>query len=376
MGKSSPQQTQTQTQQSQTNPWGKAEPLLENVIGSLSGQSTAVTGDQSQALGALKNAAGSMPSFDTTGNIASMLGFDTAPQVGMLSDAYKSLQGSLNPLTDPNNLNPMNTPGMSDAMNTMTNDITNKVKSVYAGSGRDPSGAGSFAGSLGRGLVQGMAPVLTDQYNKNVSNLTNAASLKMNAGQNTAGAITGQETAPMTTAAQAIGLIPQVQQQSMAPATAQLTAANTAYQLPYGNIMQMLQPAMGVGGMGSSSTGSGTTTMTTPQSTAGNIMGGLMGGVGMLSQMGGSAGIAGLAPLLALSDERAKEDIKEVGELHDGQTVYSYRYKGEPKTQIGLLAQEVYEHEPDAVGMHVPTGLLMVDYARATDRSAHMRRAA
>ena len=41
----------------------------------------------------------------------------------------------------------------------------------------------------------------------------------------------------------------------------------------------------------------------------------------------------------ALSDRRAKENIKAVGKTFDGQTVYSYNYKGHPATEIGLIAQ-------------------------------------
>ena len=77
---------------------------------------------------------------------------------------------------------------------------------------------------------------------------------------------------------------------------------------------------------------------------------------------------AGMALPFMFSDERLKEDIAPVGALADGQTVYSYRLKGDPRTQIGLLAQEVERRHPDAVARH-PSGLRMVDYRRAT-RSA------
>ena len=70
-----------------------------------------------------------------------------------------------------------------------------------------------------------------------------------------------------------------------------------------------------------------------------------------------------------LSDERVKEDVQEVGQLHDGQRVVSYRYKGEPETQIGLLAQDVMKHESEAVRQRAD-GLLAVDYDRATRRAA------
>lgn len=79
-------------------------------------------------------------------------------------------------------------------------------------------------------------------------------------------------------------------------------------------------------------------------------------------------------PFFLPSDKRLKEDIAPVGALNDGQTVYSYRYKGDPRTQIGLLAQEVERVRPDAVARH-PSGYRMVDYRRAT-RSARSGRAA
>jgi hypothetical protein len=71
------------------------------------------------------------------------------------------------------------------------------------------------------------------------------------------------------------------------------------------------------------------------------------------------------------SDARLKTDIAPVGQLHDGQTVYAYRFKGEPRTQIGLLAQEVEQEHPEAVALH-PAGFKMVDYRRATRSARRM----
>lgn len=88
---------------------------------------------------------------------------------------------------------------------------------------------------------------------------------------------------------------------------------------------------------------------------------------------GAGVGLQALG-MFGFSDKRLKEDITPVGALNDGQTVYSYRYKGDPRTQIGLLAQEVERVHPDAVARH-PSGLRMVDYRRAT-RSARSGQAA
>lgn len=82
------------------------------------------------------------------------------------------------------------------------------------------------------------------------------------------------------------------------------------------------------------------------------------------SLMGGILGAAGNIAM-ALSDERLKEDIEKIGKTDDGQNIYSYRFKGSPQTQIGLLAQEVRKRKPGAVG-EGPGGLLMVDYKKAT----------
>lgn len=70
----------------------------------------------------------------------------------------------------------------------------------------------------------------------------------------------------------------------------------------------------------------------------------------------------GSAPT-AISDARLKTDITPVGQTADGLTLYSYRYIGSDTLQVGVLAQEVLTHRPDAV-VHLPGGLMAVDYAR------------
>lgn len=77
----------------------------------------------------------------------------------------------------------------------------------------------------------------------------------------------------------------------------------------------------------------------------------------------GSA-LSGLGGLFALSDERAKEDKEKIGETKDGLGIYSFKYKGSPKTEIGLMAQEVAKSKPGAV-KKAPTGLMHVNYAEA-----------
>jgi hypothetical protein len=70
-------------------------------------------------------------------------------------------------------------------------------------------------------------------------------------------------------------------------------------------------------------------------------------------------------PASYFSDRRLKEDVERIGEGDNGLPIYKYRYKGEPETHIGFMADEVEKVRPDAVGTH-STGYKTVDYDRAT----------
>jgi hypothetical protein len=91
----------------------------------------------------------------------------------------------------------------------------------------------------------------------------------------------------------------------------------------------------------------------------GGLGGGLLGGLGTLGAgltgggigtFGGNFGSAPNFSLLTGSDERLKEHIEPVGELYDGQQIYRYNYIGDINPRIGLMAQEVAEDNPDAIG--------------------------
>ena len=362
---SAPSQTTQQSQSSVSSPWAQAQPLLQSLIDSYGGQSTAVTPAQTAAGNQLTSDTSNIPNQGAAASnaVSGALNFNTLPQVGMLGNSLNTLQTNLNPTASGANLDPYSTPGFSDALKTMTQDTTNAVKGVYAGSGRDPSGAGSFAQSLGRGITQGEAPVIASQANQNIANMMGANSTLFNAGNTTATgqAALGSQAAGVNLAG--VNAAPGAASAYSAPGATALGAANASYQTPWTNLAALLTPAATIGSLGGQTSGSGTSTTTGSQSLMGDIMGGASTAISLGSML--------------MSDKRAKENIEEVGELKDGQKVHRFNYKGSPVTQVGLLAQDVAKKMPGAVGK-IPggMGMLHVDYRMATQRSAEMRKAA
>jgi len=140
--------------------------------------------------------------------------------------------------------------------------------------------------------------------------------------------------------------------QQQATDQAQLQAAyeqwmqRQAYPYQQAQFFANIAQGLGAGAGGTSST-------TTPGPSWGSQALGAIGAVGSI-----------------FSDERVKENIEAVGTLNDGQTIYRYNYNGDPKTQIGLLAQEVETRRPSAVREF--DGIKGVDYRDATEEAASM----
>lgn len=69
-------------------------------------------------------------------------------------------------------------------------------------------------------------------------------------------------------------------------------------------------------------------------------------------------------PAPFFSDRRLKENDEVIGKTFDGLPIHRYNYKGDKRTQIGLMADEVERKKPEAVGL--AAGYKTVDYDRAT----------
>lgn len=363
----------TQSTQSKTEPWKPTVGLLKDIVGGVQGEfgNYKPTGAETGALNTM------MSNAQSTGNYAPqatglandlMAGGGVDANSGILRDAYARFQNQLNPIASQNN-DPTQAPGMQALLETIKNDVGNSVNGMFAGAGRDLSGMN--VQTLARGLSQGMAAPLLNQYNQNVQNQMAAARGLYDAGGQTAQGMQGFNQQGFQNRAlgldTAINGIPQAQN---AGAMGILDAASLQRNLPLRNLAGILGLTAPIAGLGSQSSGTSTGTQTDSGmrqfAQFGQGLGGMFGGAnpaaGNMMQMGGA--------LFTGSDRRMKDDITQIGELYDGTPVYRFRYKGDPRVSVGLMADDVEKFAPEAVAEF--GGLKMVDYGAATERAAEM----
>lgn len=73
--------------------------------------------------------------------------------------------------------------------------------------------------------------------------------------------------------------------------------------------------------------------------------------------------IGSIGSSIAMSDRRLKKNVFEVGKMPDGLKLYQYRYLDDSGPYIGVMAQEVAEIKPEALGPTVD-GFMSVDYSK------------
>lgn len=224
-----------------------------------------------------------------------------------------------------------------------------KGKQIMAGAfGGDRARIGEAA--LRRDQAEQRNRVVSDLMSKGYSQSLAAAQADREAalrGSQQLGSLASMEFAQPLAQAQALGGIGTAQQQlaqQYLNVPYQQFLEERAY--PYQQLQWLAGLGTGVGSqMGGTQTGAQTATPAKPSPWS--------------QILGAGLSLAGL-----FSDERLKENIEDVGVTHDGQTIYKYNYKGDPKTHIGLLAQEVEQVHPESVGQ--VSGFKVVNYDTAT----------
>lgn len=169
--------------------------------------------------------------------------------------------GALNALASTasgQSLNPLNTPGVGDALNTIASDVTDRVNAQFGAAGRTNSGLRAQA--LARGITQGQSNAVANLANQAQGRQLSAASQLANIARSD------------------LGQLNQLGLQGRALHQSRLDA-------PFNNL-QRLQALLQSGG--------GTTSQPIYHNTAGNVAGGALTG---LSLFGGPAGAIGGAVL-------------------------------------------------------------------------------
>lgn len=141
------------------------------------------------------------------------------------------------------------------------------------------------------------------------------------------------------------------QQQAQNDINAQIANYQQAWQYPQQQL-GIMESALGMTPYNTGTSGSSASTSTTMQNNPGAMA---LGGLETLGNLfsapaGGTSAAAGLFGML--SDRRMKTDIKRVGKHPAGVGIYSYRYKGDPKSYpkvVGPMAEDVAKIAPHAV---------------------------
>lgn len=328
--------SQTQQTNSVAGPWPYAVPAAQGFVDKLSGLGgIGITPDQQAAFATLKNNAAQGNPYAGQLNSLAQDSFNTADRSGMVGDAYKTLQSQLGGYASGQYLDPMSNPQMQAMMKQVGDDAFNRINAQFAGAGRDMSGMNQLAAA--RGVTQAQLPLLLDQYNRAQDQQMQAAQMLYGAGSQTAQTQSALDQSRQAMRAQGGTYGQQALDARNYAANNILNLDQQIKAMPYEDmslLASLLFPAASLGGT--------------------------QRGVG---QATGSMSL--------FSDERLKENISEVGKLADGQKVYAYNYKGDPATQIGVMAQEVEKKHPEAV-TDTASGYKAVNYRAATDHAARI----
>jgi hypothetical protein len=275
--------TTQQSQSSTTAPWQAAQPALQGILGQVGTglDNTGLTSAETGAINTLENNAGSASQYapQISANASSLLsGGGAQNNDGMINNSYQRYVAQTNPLASNTDYNPYDTPGFSDALNTTIGDITNNTNGMFAAAGRDMSGMNTQ--TLGRGILQGVAPTIAAQYNQNVQNQQGAAGNLYAAGNTTAGALNGTQAQANANTQQGTQAATDANTAANAGANATLQAEAQRRGIPVQALGLLAQIGIPIAGLGSQSTGQsqGSQTMSGAQQ-FGTIAGGL-GNVG------------------------------------------------------------------------------------------------
>lgn len=254
---------QTQTQNSTTAPWAAAQPALTGILSQVNQGlgNTALNANETGAIDSMVKNAGAASQFaPQIADFAKTLfaGGGATDQAGNVNANYQRYVDQTNPLASNTNYNPLETPGFKDALSTTIADITNSTNGQFAAAGRDFSGANSQ--TLGRGIMQGVAPTIAAQYNQNVQNQQGAAGNLYQAGNTNAGILAGMNQQKLSNQGQGVTAAGAANEAANAGPNAILAAEAARKGIPLQQLSLLASIGVPIAGLGSQSSGTSTGT--------------------------------------------------------------------------------------------------------------------
>ena len=275
--------TTTQNSTQHTEPWKAAQPALDSILGGLKNINPGLSNNQTGAIDSLVALArAGNPYAPAIGSYATtMLAGGGPDRTGLIADAYNNYKANLQGTAAGDYLDPQRNPFFANTTSAIGNDVWNRMAGLYAGSGRDPAGAGNFGYNVSRGIAEGTAPVYSSVYDRERSNQLNAANSLYGAGNTTAGALSGLDQQRLANQGQGIGAAQAATNAAIDPYTRMLAAEAQRQGIP----LSLLQQLSGIAGPLAQHFGTttGQQTTTTPTNWGQLAVGAGIAGLGAMS---------------------------------------------------------------------------------------------
>lgn len=257
MGGTSKTTQNTQAKQT-TDPWSPSVGTMTGILDKLNPmiQNSGLSGPQSTAIDQLQqNAQQGNPFAGQINDFTKDLlgGGGANAQAGNVQGGFDQYKQQLSPYADGSMVG--KNPNMQSWIDTIMSDVGNSVNSQFAAAGRDLSGANQQA--YGRGVAQGVAPVLANQYNQDVSNQLNAAGSLYGAQNTTSGLLTGMDQQGLANKQQGVANSPLAMEANNYTPQQMLELEQLKKSLPAETLGLLAQIGIPIAGLGGTTNSSG-----------------------------------------------------------------------------------------------------------------------
>lgn len=270
--------SQNTTQQSQTQPWAAAMPMVNSLMSQVQSGlgSTQLTPDQQSAIAQLtaSGQAGN-PYAGSVGNVASNMlsGGNATGQIPALQQNLAAYQAQMSPYAS-SSYSSLNSPQLQAALQQAGRQAADSVNSQFAAAGR--SGSGMNAQQVAQGISAAQTPLLLNQFNQDQQTAQNAMNSLYGAGNTTSNAISALQQQSVANQQAGIGAAQNALDANNWGANQVLNAQNLLNSIPTQNLGLLAQIGLPLANLGSTSSGTSQTTQNP------SLLSSLMQGAGLL----------------------------------------------------------------------------------------------